>query len=110
MTVDQASKCAEMLQAIAEPNRLLIIQCLLDGPKNVTDLHKMLSVAIVNVSHHLGVLKKDRLVQAEKKGRFVFYSLNPEFFNSLDSRTYLNLGKCRVEFCGDTAVVNNPVS
>ena len=69
----QAKACADMLQAIAEPNRIRIIECLRTGSMNVTQLAKALNVEIVNVSHHLGVLRTAGLVQDEKNGRFVVY-------------------------------------
>jgi ArsR family transcriptional regulator len=101
--LDRADKCAKLLQAIAEPNRIRIIECLTEGAKNVTELAKLLSVEIVNVSHHLGVLRSARLVASKKKGRFVVYSLNPEFFNASvngegrSSTTNLDLGWCKIE-------------
>jgi ArsR family transcriptional regulator, nickel/cobalt-responsive transcriptional repressor len=99
MTEEQAKNCADLLQAIAEENRLRIIRCLSDGPKNVTELHKMLNEPIVNVSHHLGVLKSNRLVKAEKQGRFVVYSLSPDYFRVGGSKgTQLDLGHCSVLF------------
>ena len=52
--------------------------CLRTGSKNVTELAKLLNVEIVNVSHHLGVLRQAGLVQDEKHGRFVVYSLHPK--------------------------------
>lgn len=94
----QAKDCADMLQAIAEPNRIRIIECLRGGSKNVTQLAKELGVEIVNVSHHLGVLRTAGLVQDEKNGRFVVYSLHPKIFNNDGARaTHLDLGWCRIE-------------
>ena len=53
---------------------------------------------IVNVSHHLGVLREAGLVEDRKDGRFVIYSLHPRFFRSDSSNsTCLDLGWCRVE-------------
>ena len=94
----QAKACADLLQALAEPNRIRIIDCLRTGPKNVTELAKLLAVEIVNVSHHLGVLRLGKLVQAEKHGRFVVYSLSEEYFVDNNSKaTHLNLGWCKIE-------------
>ncbi|VTT99048.1 family transcriptional regulator : Transcriptional regulator, ArsR family OS=Pirellula staleyi (strain ATCC 27377 / DSM 6068 / ICPB 4128) GN=Psta_1414 PE=4 SV=1: HTH_20 [Gemmataceae bacterium] len=94
----QAKDCADMLQAIAEPNRIRIIECLRGGSKNVTQLAKELGVEIVNVSHHLGVLRTAGLVQDEKNGRFVVYSLHPKIFNNDSAKaTHLDLGWCRIE-------------
>ena len=84
----QAKQCAELLQAIAEPNRIRIIECLRTGSKNVTELAKLLNVEIVNVSHHLGVLRQAGLVQDEKHGRFVVYSLHPKIFNNDNSKAF----------------------
>jgi len=101
--LDRADKCAKLLQAIAEPNRIRIIECLTEGPKNVTELAKLLSVEIVNVSHHLGVLRSAHLVSAKKKGRFVVYSLSSDYFNvpangdARSAATQLDLGWCKIE-------------
>jgi ArsR family transcriptional regulator len=93
----QVDKCAELLQAIAESNRIRIIECLGTGSKNVTELATILNVKIVNVSHHLGVLKSAGLVQQEKQGRFVVYSLHPDYFtNNGGKTTELDLGWCQI--------------
>src|SRR5215211_9214362 len=86
----QAKQCAELLQAIAEPNRIRIIECLRTGSKNVTELAKLLNVEIVNVSHHLGVLRQAGLVQDEKHGRFVVYSLHPKIFINEGKSTHVD--------------------
>ena len=91
-----AQKCAELLQAIGEKNRIRIIECLWDGAKNVSELAKLLKIEIVNVSHHLGVLKAARLVHHEKQGRFVLYSLAPEYFHADSRQNLLNLGWCQL--------------
>lgn len=94
----QAETCARMLQAIAEPNRIRIIECLRTRSMNVTELAKALNVEIVNVSHHLGVLRTAGLVEDVKDGRFVVYSLHPKVFNNDSTKaTYLDLGWCRIE-------------
>ena len=105
----QAKDVAEKLQAIAEENRIRIIECLRSGPKNVTELANLLGVEIVNVSHHLGVLRGKNLVKAEKQGRFVVYSLNPEVFDNDQGKvTYLNLGWCRIEIPNNGLVAAKP--
>ncbi len=94
----QAENCAKMLQALAEPNRIRIIECLRTQSMNVTQLARALKVEIVNVSHHLGVLRNAGLVENTKDGRFVNYSLHPKVFHNDSSKaTYLDLGWCRVE-------------
>jgi len=95
----EAEVCATLLQAIGEKNRIRIIECLWDGAKNVSELARLLKIEIVNVSHHLGVLKSARLVQHEKKGRYVLYSLAPEYFTmpaDAAANSQLNLGWCQL--------------
>jgi ArsR family transcriptional regulator len=96
--VKTAKECAHKLQALAEPNRIRIIECLRSGSKNVTQLAKELNIEIVNVSHHLGVLSEAGLVKSQKNGRFVVYSLHPEvFINQGNKSTTVDLGWCRLE-------------
>ena len=83
---------------MAETHRLRIIDGLRTGSKNVTELATLLGVEIVSVSHHLGVLRAAKLVNDVKDGRFVIYSLNPQFFtNDATNSTFVNLGWCRIE-------------
>ncbi len=89
---------ASMLKAVADPDRLKIVSNLRQGPKSVGQLAKLLRSEIVNVSHHLGVLRKRRIVTFEKKGRFVHYKLNPDvYFLSDHGGETLHLGNCRLE-------------
>jgi ArsR family transcriptional regulator len=96
----QSDKCARFLKALADPERLKIVQCLQSGPKNVTDLATALGKELANVSHHLGVLRHAGLVQDEKDGKFVVYRLHPEVFRPKESGTntdMFDLGCCRLE-------------
>jgi DNA-binding transcriptional ArsR family regulator len=96
----KSERCARLLAAMAAPERLQIIRILRDGPRNVTDIAEQLRTSIVNTSHHLGVLRHAGLVRNEKQGRFVLYSLAPQFFRpeGEDGATdHLDLGCCRIE-------------
>jgi DNA-binding transcriptional ArsR family regulator len=73
----QPDRCAELLGALAAPERLKIVRFLLEGEHTVTEIADMLEVPIVNASHHLQVLKISRLIQGKKDGRFVRYSTRP---------------------------------
>lgn len=97
----QPKRCAELLSALAAPERLKIVRFLADGPRNVTEITEMLAIKAVNVSHHLTVLKTSRLIAGKKKGRFVLYSLRPgvldEAVGAGVPAEALNLGCCRIE-------------
>jgi DNA-binding transcriptional ArsR family regulator len=92
--------CAQKLQALAAPERLQILCFLREGARNVTEIAEMLGTTLVNVSHHITVLRHAGLVRGKKSGRFVYYSLPPGFLQR-DERTdgveYFDLGCCRLE-------------
>jgi DNA-binding transcriptional ArsR family regulator len=97
----QPQRCAELLSALAAPERLRIVRFLADGPHNVTEIADMLGIPAVNVSHHLTVLKHAKLIRGKKQGRFVLYSLEPgvleEAVGAGVPKDALNLGCCRIE-------------
>lgn len=96
----ESDRCAQLLKAIADPERLRIVQCLRCKARNVSEIAEALELEIANVSHHLGVLKQAGYVLADKQGRFVVYSLNPGVFvNSPNSQkpNRIDLGCCQIE-------------
>jgi DNA-binding transcriptional ArsR family regulator len=92
--------CALKLQALAAPERLRIIRFLRDGAHNVTEIADMLGTTLVNVSHHISVLRRADIVRGHKSGRFVYYTLMPGFFQRGEVTAgveYFDLGCCRLE-------------
>ena len=85
-------RCAERLKALADPNRLRLVQCLFAGPSTVSNLCDLLGIEIVNVSHHLGVLRNAGLVQAEREGRHMIYSLPADIAGKKTGQ--IDLGCC----------------
>jgi ArsR family transcriptional regulator len=71
-------RCVQQLRAVADASRLRILHCLRDGPKNVSEIAALLKTAMVNVSHHLGVLRHAGILLDEKQGRWVVYQLAPD--------------------------------
>ena len=96
----QPSSCAERLKALGDPLRLRIVSCLRHGPKNVSEISTKLDMAIVTVSHHLGILRTAGLVESDREGRFINYRLPPDVFKPAKKAAvldYLDLGCCRLE-------------
>jgi ArsR family transcriptional regulator len=95
----ESDRCARMLRALGDPERLRIIQCLRDGPRNVGEVAALLDDTLVKVSHHLGVLRNAGLVRDTKAGRHVLYELHPDVFRptSRAGADFLDLGCCRLE-------------
>ena len=96
----QPRRCAELLSALAAPERLQIVRLLAGGPHNVTQIIEALKIAPLNVSHHLTVLKNAGLIQGEKQGRFVLYSLCEGVLHEVVEagipREALDLGCCQI--------------
>jgi DNA-binding transcriptional ArsR family regulator len=92
--------CAVRLKALADPDRLRIVQCLFDGPSTVSQIAASLREEIGNVSHHLAILRRAGILLAKKQGRFVQYSIHPdvqlEALRDRDGRQ-INLGCCQLD-------------
>jgi DNA-binding transcriptional ArsR family regulator len=96
----QPKRCAELLAALAAPERLKIVRLLADGAHTVTEITTALAIKPLNVSHHLTVLKTAGLIAGQKKGRFVLYSLRPGVLEEAVAagvpQDALNLGCCQI--------------
>jgi ArsR family transcriptional regulator len=75
---------ATLCHALNDPKRLLILHALGDGPASVTALAKALDATVANVSQHLAVLRDRGLVDTEREGLSVIYSLRyPELIDAI---------------------------
>ena len=72
---DQA---CDLLKALSNRHRLLIICQLIDGERAVGELAKSLDLRDSTVSQHLALLRKDRLVSARRDAQTIFYSIASE--------------------------------
>jgi len=73
MEYADARTVARMFAALGEPTRLQVASLLLAGPLNVGELAKLVDIPMVNMSHHLGVMRQAGLLEDEKQGRRVVY-------------------------------------
>jgi len=72
---DAVQQAAEFLRSIGSSHRLMILCLLTDGAKTVTQLCDAIEARQSLVSQHLTRLRLDGLVQANRQGHFVHYSL-----------------------------------
>jgi DNA-binding transcriptional ArsR family regulator len=70
-----ADQAAELLRSIGSSHRLMILCLLMDGPKTVTEICFAIEARQSLVSQHLTRLRLDGLVNAERQGNFVLYSM-----------------------------------
>lgn len=73
------------MSALAEPNRLRIIELLRDGPRPVGYITKRLKLRQPQVSKHLRVLNEAGLVEVHPAAQQRIYGLSPKQFQELDS-------------------------
>lgn len=73
-----ADQASELLKALANRHRLLIICQLIDGERSVGELAEFLDLRDSTVSQHLALLRKDGLVSARREAQTIFYSISSE--------------------------------
>ncbi|NDK08802.1 autorepressor SdpR family transcription factor [Candidatus Gracilibacteria bacterium] len=67
-------------KALGDPNRRKILEILKEGDLSVNEILKHFSITQASLSHHLDILKRSNLVIDDKRGQFVYYSLNVSVF------------------------------
>jgi DNA-binding transcriptional ArsR family regulator len=80
---DKVHDASEVLAALANANRLLILCHLLDGEQSVTILHGKVDIAQSALSQHLGRLRALRLVSTRREAQTIYYSLASDKVSSL---------------------------
>jgi len=88
-----------MLGALADRNRLLIVNELLKRASSVNDLASALCIQTYNISKHLKVLEERGLVLKRKCGIKRIYKISEDLHSrSSQSRRILDLGCCTFVF------------
>jgi ArsR family transcriptional regulator len=72
------SSLAEVAQAVGHQHRLELLEHLAQGQRNVEELASLGGLTLANASRHLQILRRARLVEAERRGKHVFYNLAGE--------------------------------
>lgn len=70
-----AEQASELLKALSNRHRLLIICQLIDGERSVGELAGFLDIRDSTVSQHLALLRKDGLVAARRDAQTIYYSI-----------------------------------
>jgi len=66
---------AKVFKALGHPSRLLMVEALGLGEKCVCELRELVGSDISTISKHLSVLKEAGIVQDERRGTSIYYSL-----------------------------------
>lgn len=67
---------AGVAQALGHAHRLELLEHLAQGQRSVEALSARADLSFANTSRHLQILRRARLVETERRGKHVFYSLN----------------------------------
>ncbi len=78
LSIDSLETVAARFRALGEVSRLLLIQALHSGEKNVTDLVELTGLSQPNVSRHLALLVTAGIVGRRKAGLNVLYRVIDE--------------------------------
>jgi len=76
LSSDHAQLVARFFQILSDPTRVRLVKALADGKWCVSDLAQALAMDQPAISHQLKYLRKMGLVDWEKNGRHVYYTLN----------------------------------
>jgi ArsR family transcriptional regulator len=71
---------ADMLAALANPKRLMIMKVLGKGEKTVGEIAAEVNIALQNTSQHLRLLKAHGIVVSRREGQTIYYRLATPIF------------------------------
>ena len=66
----------DTFKALSDNTRREILNLLRAGPLSAGELLEHFDITGASLSHHLSILKNSGLIDDEKKGKYIFYSLN----------------------------------
>lgn len=83
ISAEIAIRLAEIFSALADPSRLRILSVLAHSRLSVGEICQEVGMSQPAVSHHLRLLRVQRVVRAEKEGKHVYYCLDDEHIHNL---------------------------
>jgi DNA-binding transcriptional ArsR family regulator len=72
---EQAEAAAELLKAMANPQRLRVLCLLAEGERSVGEINAVVALSQSALSQHLAVLRQQGLVQTRREAQTIRYSL-----------------------------------
>lgn len=84
-----------MGKGIGNENRYRILEALMRGPRTVGEIAARLRMAQPAVSQNLTVLKSANLVDDERQGQEVYYSINVSYMAGLLKKLAMDVGKSK---------------
>lgn len=85
-----ADEASELLKALSNQHRLLILCHLNDGEKSVGQLAGFLGIRDSTVSQHLALLRRDGIIAGRRDGQTVWYRIESEAARQIVGILYRN--------------------
>ena len=76
--LENAQRTTDFLKSLAHTGRLMILCRLAEGPATVSELEELLEMNQSSVSKQLARLREEKIVDARRDGRSIFYSLSDQ--------------------------------
>lgn len=73
-----ADVATDRLKVYAQPQRLMILSCLLRGEKTVGDIDKATGIGQPALSQQLAELRRAEMVKSRRKARQIYYDLSDD--------------------------------
>jgi DNA-binding transcriptional ArsR family regulator len=74
---EHVADAAQLLKALGNEQRLLILCILLEGPLAVGELNERVELSQSALSQHLALLREAGMVETRRESQSIFYSLPP---------------------------------
>lgn len=73
----------EVFKALSDKTRRKILEMLKQEDRTAGEIADCFNMTKASISHHLSILKQANLVSDERKGQFIYYSLNTSIFEEV---------------------------
>jgi DNA-binding transcriptional ArsR family regulator len=91
---ESAAAAGQLMKALANPDRLLLLCQLSQGERNVGELEALLGIVQPTLSQQLAVLRREGLVDTRRDGKQVYYRISSPQALALINTLYQ-------QFCGE---------
>ncbi len=98
---DQADEATEVLLAIGNANRLMILCHLLEGELSVNELLAKMDLAQSALSQHLGKLRTLKLVATRREAQSIFYRVSSDKVQAI-------VGLLKELYCPPETAIRDP--
>jgi ArsR family transcriptional regulator len=93
---DNAGAAGQLLKALGNPDRLLLLCQLSQGERNVSELEALLGIGQPTLSQQLAVLRREALVDTRREGKQIYYRITSPAALAVINTLYQ-------QFCGGSA-------